>query len=166
MQDAIIAVCLANMKMTLDNFKLKVKNFCKELLQTKISLLLDEEKSAKASAESDTKSSMGDKHETAREMVQQEREQIGKRIAESEKLLTDLLRMNENKKTQLIQPGSLVKCSMGWIYLTVSLGSIQVEDQKVNVISLESPFGKLIANKKKGDEVIMNGKKIHIEEVA
>jgi transcription elongation GreA/GreB family factor len=41
-----------------------------------------------------------------------------------------------------------------------------VEDQKVNVISQESPFGKLIANKKKGDEVIMNGKKIFIEEVA
>jgi transcription elongation GreA/GreB family factor len=55
---------------------------------------------------------------------------------------------------------------MGWIYLTVSLGSIHVEDQKVNVISLESPFGKLIANKKKGDDVMMNGKKIHIEDVA
>jgi transcription elongation GreA/GreB family factor len=55
---------------------------------------------------------------------------------------------------------------MGWIYLTVSLGSIQVEDQKVNVISLESPFGKLIANKTKGDEVILNGKKISIEDVS
>jgi len=154
------------MTLTIDTFKLKVKESCEEMLQKKLMLLLNEEKSAKASAESDTKSSMGDKHETAREMVQQEREQIGKRIAESEKLLSDLLRMNENKSSQLIQPGSLVKCEIGWIYLTVSLGSIVVEDQKVNVISQESPFGKLIANKKKGDEVIMNGKKIFIEEVA
>ena len=154
------------MTLTIDTFKLKVKESCEGMLQKKIKLLLDEEKSAKASAESDTKSSMGDKHETAREMLQQEREQIGKRIAESEKLLADLLRMNENKSSDLIQPGSLVKCAIGWIYLTVSLGSIVVEDQKVNVISQESPFGKLIANKKKGDEVIMNGKKILIEEVA
>lgn len=152
--------------MSIEIFKQQVQESCQNLLKSKIKHLMDEEKSAKASAESDTKSSMGDKHETAREMVQQEREQIGKRIAESEKLLTDLLRMNENKKTQLIQPGSLVKCSMGWIYLTVSLGSIHVEDQKVNVISLESPFGKLIANKTKGDEVILNGKKISIEDVA
>jgi transcription elongation GreA/GreB family factor len=152
--------------MSIEIFKQQVQESCQNLLKSKIKHLMDEEKSAKASAESDTKSSMGDKHETAREMVQQEREQIGKRIAESEKLLTDLLRMNENKKTQLIQPGSLVKCSMGWIYLTVSLGSIQVEDQKVNVISLESPFGKLIANKTKGDEVILNGKKISIEDVS
>ena len=152
--------------MSIEIFKQQVQESCQHLLKSKIKQLMDEEKSAKASAESDTKSSMGDKHETAREMVQQEREQIGKRIAESEKLLTDLLRMNENKKTHLIQPGSLVKCSMGWIYLTVSLGSIHVEDQKVNVISLESPFGKLITNKTKGDEVILNGKKIFIEDVA
>jgi transcription elongation GreA/GreB family factor len=152
--------------MSIEIFKQQVQESCQNLLKSKIKHLIDEEKSAKASAESDTKSSMGDKHETAREMLQQEREQIGKRIAESEKLLIDLLRMNENKKTHLIQPGSLVKCSMGWIYLTVSLGSIHVEDQKVNVISLESPFGKLIANKTKGDEVILNGKKIFIEDVA
>jgi transcription elongation GreA/GreB family factor len=161
---SINTVCLADM--SIEIFKQQVQESCQNLLKSKIKHLIDEEKSAKASAESDTKSSMGDKHETAREMLQQEREQIGKRIAESEKLLIDLLRMNENKKTHLIQPGSLVKCSMGWIYLTVSLGSIHVEDQKVNVISLESPFGKLIANKTKGDEVILNGKKIFIEDVA
>lgn len=152
--------------MSIEIFKQQVQESCQNLLKSKIKLLMDEEKSAKASAESDTKSSMGDKHETAREMVQQEREQIGKRIAESEKLLADLMRMNENKSSHLIQPGSLIKCSIGWIYLTVSLGSIQVEEQKVNVISLESPFGKLIANKSIGDEVILNGRKIVIEEVA
>lgn len=151
--------------MSIEKFKQQVQESCQNLLKSKIKHLMDEEKSAKASAQSDTKSSMGDKHETAREMLQQEREQIGKRIAESEKLLNDLLRMSENKTSPVIQPGSLVKCTMGWIYLTVSLGSIHIEDQKVNVISLESPFGKLIANKSKGEEVMLNGKKILIEEV-
>lgn len=151
--------------MSIEKFKHQVQESCQNLLKSKITHLMDEENSAKASAQSDTKSSMGDKHETAREMLQQEREQIGKRIAESEKLLNDLLRMSENKTSLVIQPGSLVKCTMGWIYLTVSLGSIHIEDQKVNVISLESPFGKLIAHKSKGDEVIMNGRKIVIEEV-
>lgn len=164
MKYSINTVCLADM--SIEIFKYHVQESCQRILRSKIKLLLDEEKSAKVSAEADTKSSMGDKHETAREMVQQEREQIGKRIAESEKLLADLLRMNENKNPSFIQVGSLVKCSLGWIYLTVSLGSIVVGDQKVNVISLESPFGKLIVNKSKGDEVTMNGKKILIEEIA
>jgi transcription elongation GreA/GreB family factor len=153
------------MKESIEKLKEQVKSACLGLLKHRIDSFLADEKSAKASAESDTKSSAGDKHETAREMVQQEREMIGKRISEAEKQLGELMKIIETDSSNTIQAGSLIYCTLGWMYLSISLGSIMIGDQKVNIVSMDSPVGKLLKGKNIGDTIELNGKRIIIESV-
>jgi transcription elongation GreA/GreB family factor len=153
------------MKESIEKLKEQVKSACQELLKHRIDSFIADEKSAKASAESDTKSSAGDKHETAREMVQQEREMIGKRISEAEKQLGELMKIIETDSSNTIQAGSLIYCTLGWMYLSISLGSIMIGDQKVNIVSMDSPVGKLLKGKNIGDTIELNGKRIIIESV-
>lgn len=153
------------MKESIEKFKERVKNACLELLKHRIDSFAADEKSAKASAESDTKSSAGDKHETAREMVQQEREMIGRRISEAEKQLGELMKIIETDSSNSIQVGSLVYCTLGWMYLSISLGSIVIDELKVNIVSMDSPVGKLLKGKNIGDTIELNGKHILIESV-
>jgi transcription elongation GreA/GreB family factor len=153
------------MKESIEKLKEQVKSACLELLKHRIDSFIADEKSAKASAESDTKSSAGDKHETAREMVQQEREMIGRRISEAEKQLGELMKIIETDSSNTIQAGSLIYCTLGWMYLSISLGSIMIGDQKVNIVSMDSPVGKLLKGKNIGDTIELNGKGITIESV-
>jgi transcription elongation GreA/GreB family factor len=153
------------MKESIEKLKEQVKSACQELLKHRIDNLIADEKSAKASAESDTKSSAGDKHETAREMVQQEREMIGRRISEAEKQMADLIKIIETDSSDVIQAGSLIYSTLGWMYLSISLGSVMIEDLKVNIVSMDSPVGKLLKGKKVGDAIELNGKHITIESV-
>jgi len=153
------------MKESTEKLKEQVKSACQELLKHRIDSLIADEKSAKASAESDTKSSAGDKHETAREMVQQEREMIGRRISEAEKQMADLIKIIETDSSNVIQAGSLIYSTLGWMYLSISLGSVMIEDLKVNIVSMDSPVGKLLKGKKVGDAIELNGKHITIESV-
>jgi len=153
------------MNESIEKLKEQVKSACQELLKHRIDSFIADEKSAKASAESDTKSSAGDKHETAREMVQQEREMIGKRISEAEKQLGELMKIIETDSSYTIQAGSLINCTLGWMYLSISLGSIMIGDQKVNIVSMDSPVGKLLKGKNIGDTIELNGKRIIIESV-
>jgi transcription elongation GreA/GreB family factor len=153
------------MKESIEKLKEQVKSACQELLKHRIDSFIADEKSAKASAESDTKSSAGDKHETAREMVQQEREMIGRRISEAEKQLGELMKIIETDSSNTIQAGSLIYCTLGWMYLSISLGSIMIGDQKVNIVSMDSPVGKLLKGKNIGDTIELNGKRIIIESV-
>jgi hypothetical protein len=64
-------------------FKQKVIERSYQHILDKLSEFEVTERSAQESAANDTKSSMGDKHETSREILQQEREMNGRRMAES-----------------------------------------------------------------------------------
>jgi transcription elongation GreA/GreB family factor len=151
------------MKESIEKLKEQVKSACLALLKHRIDSFVADEKSAKASAESDTKSSAGDKHETAREMVQQEREMIGRRISEAEKQLGELMKIIETESSNTIQAGSLINSTLGWMYLSISLGSIMIDDLKVNIVSMDSPVGKLLKGKSIGDTIELNGKRVIIE---
>jgi hypothetical protein len=65
----------------------------------------------------------------------------------------------------VIQAGSLIYSTLGWMYLSISLGSIMIGDLKVNIVSMDSPVGKLLKGKNIGDTIELNGKGITIESV-
>ena len=113
----------------------------------------------------DTKSSMGDKYETGREMLQQEINNLQ-------------IQLNENLKSQQIlnniQPvahksvvlGSFVETEKGKFFIAVSLGEIFFENQKVFIISPESPLAKAMLGKIKNDEFFMNNLRQVIKNVS
>lgn len=109
----------------------------------------------------ETKSSMGDKFETSREMVQQEINTLQIQLNEHVQARNSLKQINTNLH-QTIGLGSLVETDKGLYYIAVSLGQIIFNETKIFVISTESPLGKLLLGKKKEDEITLNNVKQRI----
>ncbi|ROI14230.1 GreA/GreB family elongation factor [Epilithonimonas hominis] len=103
----------------------------------------------------DTKSSMGDKYETGREMLQQE-------INNLQVQLNEVLKQQDFLKTILVKPsdkaekGAIVKTERGLFFISVSLGELSFEHQKIICISPESPLAKAMNGKQKGDVFSLN----------
>lgn len=106
----------------------------------------------------DTKSSMGDKYETSREMVQQEINNLQVQLNENVKA-KNFLKLINVKPHHIIGLGSLVQTNKGLFYIAVSLGEIIFNNEKVFVISTESPLSKIMTGKKEGDELVLNNLK-------
>ena len=115
-------------------------------------------------ANNETKSSMGDKYETSREMVQQEINNLQVQLNENIKALNSLKLINTNQHS-VIGLGSLVETEKGFFYIAVSLGEIRFQEKKIFVISTESPLAKLLFGKKKGNEISLNNSKQTIQNI-
>ncbi|KIA82363.1 hypothetical protein OA84_10850 [Kaistella solincola] len=107
-------------------------------------------------ANNETKSSMGDKYETSREMVQQEINNLQIQLNENVKARNSLQFINLNPH-QIVGLGSLVETDKGLFYIAVSLGEITLGKQKIFLISPESPLANALTGKKNGDEISLNG---------
>ncbi|WP_313580402.1 V-type ATP synthase subunit D [Chishuiella sp.] len=143
--------------------KEKLYQFIHELLNDKIDYLQKLINDLRSS-NNDTKSSMGDKYETSREMIQQEIMHIQKQLNEVIIQKEQFLKIKYIESDSVII-GSYVKTSMGNFYIVCSLGEIDFHDEKIFVISSQTPLAKTILGKKKGDIFEMNNQKITIEEV-
>ena len=110
----------------------------------------------------DTKSSAGDKHETGRAMAQLEQEKLGAQCNEMSKLSEIVKRIDPTKMQPSIQMGSLVETSIGWFYLSVGIGQIQLNNQQVFCMTPHAPLGKILVGKKTGDSINWQGKTITI----
>jgi hypothetical protein len=114
---------------------------------------------AQASANTESKSSMGDKYETGRAMAQLDRDIYARRYDQIMQDLDLLNRIGENPPTsQHAKLGSMVETTVGWVLLTVSLGVLESEGVRILVVSAQSPLGKLILGKSRGDSFTFQGK--------
>jgi len=137
--------------------KSEILNTVSEKLELKIKTLENLIAETRAS-NNETKSSMGDKYETTREMVQQEINNLQIQLNENVRAKNSLKFINITPH-QIIGSGSLVETERGLFFIAVSLGEIIVEKMKIFIISPESPLAKVLIGKKKGDEISLNNLK-------
>jgi len=129
----------------------KIENFEKLILETR-------------SSANDTKSSMGDKYETGREMLQQE-------INNLQVQLNEILKQKDALKTILKKPsdkaekGAAVKTDKGLFFISVSLGEIEIDNQKIICISPESPLAKAMNGRQKNEVFQINSINQKIENI-
>ncbi|MCI3936956.1 GreA/GreB family elongation factor [Chryseobacterium aahli] len=112
----------------------------------------------------DTKSSMGDKYETGREMLQQEINNIQRQLNETLNQQNFLKKLNTEVCTK-VQNGALVKTDKGFFYISVSSGEIVFEGKKIMTISSESPLAKAMFGKKIAETFLINNVNQIIEEI-
>lgn len=112
----------------------------------------------------DTKSSMGDKYETSREMLQQEINRLQLQLKEV-RLQQQVAQRLSVIPSEVTDFGALVETDTGWFYLSVSVGVLSLEGQKVMAISQDSPLAKAMKGKKKGEEFQINGVKQQIKNI-
>ena len=103
----------------------------------------------------DTKSSMGDKYETSREMLQQEVNNLQIQLNEHLKSQKILKNINPNPH-KVVSLGSWVETDKGKFFIAISLGEILFNQEKVFVISAESPLAKAMNGKKTGESFVVN----------
>lgn len=117
------------------------------------------------SANQESKSSMGDKYETGRAMAQNE---VFMLRTQQENLRQEL---GKFESTDFSFPrkecaaGSLVRTGNGWFLLSAALGKISFSGQVVMCVSLESPLGKALLGKRKGESFSVNSKEGHVLEI-
>ena len=147
------------------NIKTKLYNYCVSTIEGKLNTINSVFDSAQASANNETKSTAGDKHDTARAMAHLESEKNAKQLVEIIKLKRVLPYLNDYKLSDKVELGSLVKTNTGNYYLSISLGKTVIDDIDYFLISAVTPIGKLLIGKKVGDTISFNGKVIEVVKI-
>ena len=127
-----------------------------------IQIAIDE---AIESANDDTKSSSGDKHETGRAMAQLEQEKSGKQLNEAIEFKNVLEKINPEQRSDKILLGSLVYTNNGVFYISVAAGKLTLDNQTFFAISSASPLALKLLGLKANNEIDFNGNKYKILEI-
>jgi transcription elongation GreA/GreB family factor len=116
--------------------------------------------------EQEVKSTVGDKHETARAKLQTEQASLGWQMDELKGLYRELERVNIKRTFEQIDYGSLIETDHNTFYLTIPLGKVDVEGKTIFVISQFSPIGQKLMGLKTNDEFNFNGTSYRIRSIS
>ena len=145
--------------------KKRLLEHCWSYLENKQENLRSRRRLLDDSLQNETKSTVGDKHETGRAMVQLEQEKLGKQERDLEVLREILQRINIDKHSPKASLGSLVKTDSKSYFLGIFAGSFQQGDNRIFCISTASPIGCLLLGKSVGESYVFNGETSHILEI-
>lgn len=129
---------------------------CQTYVQQRIDTARQAMEAAQEAANSESKSSAGDKYETGRAMAQLERDRHAQLLAEALKLSQDLGRLNLEKTYDTVQPGSLVITNRGAFFISISAGKLTVAGTDYFAMSPMSPVATALAGHKDGDVITFN----------
>ena len=120
---------------------------------------------AQQATNDDTKSSAGDKYETGREMMQQETNRNLTQLNEANKLIVALNQISTAGQSVTAEAGSVVITNNGKFYLSISAGTLTLDNETYFAISPGSPIGLKMRGCKKGDEFSLNEKLYQVVDV-
>lgn len=139
---------------------------CRQYVQQRIDTARHAMESAQESANSESKSSAGDKYETGRAMAQLERDRHAQLLAEARKMEQELTRLNVEKYYDTVQPGSLVSTNRGLFFISISAGKLPLKDSNCFAVSPASPVATALAGHRAGDVVTVNTLTYHVLSVS
>lgn len=132
-------------------------NYCIGFVNGKLKDLLLMQSDLNDSLRNETKSTAGDKHETARAMVQIEQEKLGRHIKEWEITKERLLQLSRSEN--LLLHKQLIDTNKGLFFVHCHLGKLNFKNLSVMGISPASPLGKELLICNEGVAVNFNGEK-------
>lgn len=133
-----------------------------QLLDDRISHLESVLQDLRDSASNETKSTAGDKHETALAMLQLEQENKRRQLAEMLQQRAVFNRIDPSVPNNVISNGALVETDAGYFYISVALGKAIISDKTIFALSISSPLGKAMAQHPGKGTVEMNGRVYNI----
>lgn len=129
---------------------------CKADLEKKIEILELQKKSLQKDLTSEIKSSVGDKHETGRAMIQLELEKLGNQIHKIELNYQRLNTIKDFKTSSIVSLGSIIFTNKANYFLAVAADSCKINSKVFYCISSQSPIGKLLIGKKINQSIRFN----------
>lgn len=110
----------------------------------------------KESGANETKSTAGDKHETALAMLQIEQANTRAQLQEVLNQQAALEKINPELSAEIVLNGSLVKTDRGYLFLSVALGKAVVDGIAVIALSPQSPLGQKLMGLGVGEVASVN----------
>ena len=119
----------------------------------------------KESGANETKSTAGDKHETALAMLQIEQANTRVQLKDALDQKAMYERINPLLSSTTILNGSLVKTNRGYLFLSVAAGKAIIDGHNVIALSSQSPLGGKLIGLAVDDTVEVNNAQYAIEAV-
>ena len=135
-----------------------------KVLADKVARLEDNMKDLRASAANETKSTAGDKYETALAMLQAEQRNISIQLSELQQQLSVVKSLDLSLQKN-INTGSLVRCGEDYFFISTGAGKLVVDGKNIYALSSFSPLGKKLYGLSVSDAAELNTKKYKIDEV-
>ena len=146
-------------------FKEKIYESYLRILEDKIQLFQNTLDELRESSSNETKSTAGDKYETALAMLHIEQENTNQQLKEAIKQKILFSKIDPVVSTSKIINGSLIKTNRGYFFLSIALGKTVVDDVTVIALSPHSPLGQKLMGLKVNDTTGINGMEYLIENV-
>jgi transcription elongation GreA/GreB family factor len=143
-------------------FKTRLKQAGLQLISERIAMAKSAGDSAQEAANSEDKSSAGDKYETGRAMGHLEKDMYARQQAENVMELARLQQVNTDSIYSTPQTGALVQCAEQSFFIAAGLGRQLIDEQTIFFLSPYTPLAKLLLPKKVGDAFLFNKKEIKI----
>lgn len=144
------------------SLRLRVLEAFRTLLAHRLQEALRELSLLDEAAAAETKSSAGDKYETAREMIAQSRSLQEKGRAEAQAGLEWIERILGNGPAATVHAGVLVHSELGWHLVGALTSAVLVDGTSVQGITLSSPLGLAFKGKAAGDALEWRGRPVRI----
>ncbi|MEJ7672543.1 MAG: hypothetical protein WKF59_07495 [Chitinophagaceae bacterium] len=134
---SIHKLLLSSLYMTL---KQKVYNYYLQVVNDKLRSLQQVLADLKESGSNETKSTAGDKHETALAMLQIEQANVGAQLQDVLEKKSALEKIDPALSSSKIVNGSLVKTDKGYLFISIALGKATIDGNSVIALSPQSPL--------------------------
>ncbi len=135
------------------------------IIRQRIDGLQNAMKDSQDAANSETKSSSGDKFETSRAMNQLEKDMYARQLTENNRELSGIMETNCDQVSTIIEAGSFVQCDGASFFILAGLGKVDYEGQSIFIISPNAPLAGLMYGKSKGESFLFNKKEMVIDAV-
>ena len=149
----------------MSTIKQQLYNLCISYVQNRMQEAENAFRAAEQAQNDDTKSSAGDKYETGRAMMQQEKDRNTIQLNEANKLMVSLNLIGTKNTSAIVEAGSLVITDNGRFYLAISAGTLVVEGVSYFAVTPASPIGMKLKGLKVGDGFELNGKGYKINSI-
>jgi len=149
-----------------DSEKIKLKHrlrqHCMSVLENRIAVAQAAMNEAQEAANSEEKSSAGDKYETSRAMGQLGRDMNAKQLEEARRDLAFINSLEASRLTEIVTTCSVVICTQKTFFISLGLGTASIGEREIIFISPSAPVAGLISGKKAGQTFIFNREETEI----
>jgi hypothetical protein len=145
--------------------KQKIYNHYLHLVDEKVHMLQQVLADLKESGANETKSTAGDKHETALAMLQIEQANTRAQLQEVLSQKAALEKINPSLSASIIVNGSLIKTNRGYLFMSIALVKTVIDDNAVIALSPQSPLGQKLMGLKVGETADINTTAYFVERI-
>ena len=128
---------------------------CSAVLLERIAVAKNAMEESQLAANSEGKSSAGDKYETSRAMGQLDRDMNARQLEEAQRDLAFINSIRPDSIFTSVQTGCIVVTEKNSFFISIGLGTAFADNKNFILLSAASPVAKIMEGKKAGESFIV-----------